>query len=69
MIFIGICVKTKRNDGEKVFINVCIADKIPPPEDISVDRLVKLIEEEVTTYTIPMSIGAERMETDKCNEN
>ncbi|XP_011344029.1 PIH1 domain-containing protein 1 isoform X2 [Ooceraea biroi] len=62
----GICVKTRAIDGQKVFINICVSSKIPPPEDISDSQLFKIIEDEETTaYTIPMSIGSERMEADK----
>lgn len=61
----GICVKTKTTDGKKVFLNMCVSDKIPPPEDISDARLFELLDDEVPAFTIPMSIGAERMEADK----
>lgn len=67
-IIIGICVKTRTVAGEKVFINICVSDKIPAPEDISDIDLFKIIDDEETTYTIPMSIGSERMEMDKCNK-
>jgi hypothetical protein len=46
-----------------------VSDKIPPPKDISDSELFKIIEDELTTYIIPMSIGSERMEADKCNKN
>jgi len=45
-----------------------VSNKIPPPEDISDSELFKVIEDELTTYIIPMSIGSERMEADKCNK-
>ncbi|KAL6268856.1 hypothetical protein P5V15_001978 [Pogonomyrmex californicus] len=61
----GICVKSKTANGEKVFVNVCTSDKIPPPEDISDTKLLELLNDEVPAYTIPMSIGFERMEPDK----
>ncbi|XP_039305734.1 PIH1 domain-containing protein 1 isoform X2 [Solenopsis invicta] len=61
----GICVKAKTVNNDKVFVNVCTSDKIPPPEDISDTRLLELIDDEVPAYTIPMSIGFERMEMDK----
>lgn len=62
----GICVKTRTVGREKIFVNVCTSDKIPPPEDISDTRLLELLNDEVPAYTIPMSIGFERMEADKC---
>ncbi|XP_036147366.1 PIH1 domain-containing protein 1 [Monomorium pharaonis] len=61
----GVCVKTKTVNGDKVFVNICTSDKIPPPEDISDTKLFQLINDEVPAYTIPMSIGSERMEVDK----
>lgn len=67
--FIGVCVKTKTISGEKFFVNICVSDKIPPPKDISDAELFELINHEVPTYTIPLSIGNERTETDKCNKD
>lgn len=59
-------MKTRTVNKEKMFVNVCMSDKIPPPEDISDTKLLELLNDEVPAYTIPMSIGFERMETDKC---
>lgn len=61
----GICVKIRADDGKKIFVNICVSDKIPPPEDISDAKLFEFLNEELVTYTIPMSICAERMEADK----
>ncbi|KAL0108227.1 hypothetical protein PUN28_015051 [Cardiocondyla obscurior] len=61
----GICIKAKTVNKEKVFVNICTSDKIPPPEDISDAKLIELLNNEVPPYTIPMSIGFERMEPDK----
>ncbi|CAL1677498.1 unnamed protein product [Lasius platythorax] len=61
----GICVKTRTADKKKIFVNICVSDKIPPPEDISDTKLFEFLNDEVVTYTIPMSICAERMEADK----
>ncbi|KAG5330846.1 PIHD1 protein, partial [Acromyrmex heyeri] len=61
----GICVKTRTVNREKVFVNVCTSDKIPPPDDISDAKLLELLNDEVPAYVIPMSIGFERMEADK----
>lgn len=68
-MIIGICVKTRTADNKKIFVNICVSDKIPPPEDISDTKLFEFLNDEVVTYTIPMSICAERMEADKCNDN
>lgn len=62
---VGICIKTKTINKEKVFVNVCVTDAIPPPEDISDAKLYEFLNDEAPAYTIPMSIGAERMEVDK----
>nr|XP_050846062.1 PIH1 domain-containing protein 1-like isoform X2 [Vespula vulgaris] len=61
----GVCVKTKTDTGEKVFLNVCTTTKIPEPEDISEEKLISLLDEETPAYSIPMSIGEERLEPDK----
>ncbi|XP_071647523.1 PIH1 domain-containing protein 1 isoform X1 [Temnothorax longispinosus] len=61
----GICVKTRTLNKEKIFVNICTSDKIPPPEDISDTKLLELLNDQVPAYTIPMSIGFERMEADK----
>jgi len=68
-MIIGICVKTKTTDKRKIFVNICISDKIPPPDDISDTKLFELLNDEVPNYIIPMSICGEKMETDKCNNN
>ncbi|XP_054003186.1 PIH1 domain-containing protein 1-like [Hylaeus anthracinus] len=61
----GICVKTKTDSGEKVFLNICTSDKIPAPEDISDEKLVELLLEENPNYFVPLSIGSERIEVDR----
>lgn len=61
----GVCIKTKTDAGEKVFLNVCTTNKIPPPEDISEETLISLLDQETPAYSIPMSIGEERLEPDK----
>ncbi|XP_025162573.1 PIH1 domain-containing protein 1 isoform X2 [Harpegnathos saltator] len=61
----GICVKTKTTSGEKVFLNICTSDKIPAPIDIPDEKLLQLLDNDEPAYSIPMSIGTERMETDK----
>lgn len=61
----GVCIKTKTDAGEKVFLNICTTNKIPPPEDISEETLISLLDQETPAYSIPMSIGEERLEPDK----
>lgn len=62
---IGICIKTKTEDGEKIFLNICTSDKIPAPEDISDTKLIEILSEENPQFAVPMSIGSERLESDK----
>ncbi|XP_067875788.1 PIH1 domain-containing protein 1 [Heterodontus francisci] len=61
----GFCVKTKSRSSEKVFINVCKSDQIPPPPDLSEDGLVTLLEsDDPSGYRIPMSLGEPHAEID-----
>ncbi len=63
----GMCVKTRNVNDQKVFINVCKIQAIPPPKPITEERLQKIIQDEDYTsdFTIPMSLGAPRKEKDK----
>ncbi|XP_059809967.1 PIH1 domain-containing protein 1 isoform X2 [Hypanus sabinus] len=61
----GFCVKTKTRSSEKVFVNVCKSDEIPPPPDLSEEDLVTLLEsEDPSGYRIPMSLGEPHAEVD-----
>ncbi|XP_067830571.1 PIH1 domain-containing protein 1 [Heptranchias perlo] len=61
----GFCVKTKTSSSEKVFINICKSDQIPPPPDLSEEDLVALLEsEDPSGYRIPMSLGEPHAEVD-----
>uniref|UniRef100_UPI00398F71A1 PIH1 domain-containing protein 1 isoform X2 n=1 Tax=Pristiophorus japonicus TaxID=55135 RepID=UPI00398F71A1 len=61
----GFCVKTKMSGIEKVFVNICRSDQIPPPPDLSEEGLVTLLEsEDPTGYRIPMSLGEPHAEVD-----
>ncbi|XP_062918586.1 PIH1 domain-containing protein 1 isoform X1 [Mobula hypostoma] len=61
----GFCVKTKTRSSEKIFINVCKSDEIPPPPDLSEEDLVTLLEsEDPSGYRIPMSLGEPHAEVD-----
>ncbi|XP_060590957.1 PIH1 domain-containing protein 1-like [Ruditapes philippinarum] len=65
----GFCLKTKTNKNEKVFVNVCKADNVPAPKDISDEELIKLLEsDDPTGYRVPMSIGEPHAEIDKSNQ-
>ncbi|KAL4233162.1 PIH1 domain-containing protein 1 [Mactra antiquata] len=62
----GFCLKTKNSKNEKIFINLCTAEHVPPPQDLSDDDLLKLLEsEDPTGFRIPMSIGEPHAEIDK----
>ncbi|XP_048377115.2 PIH1 domain-containing protein 1 [Stegostoma tigrinum] len=61
----GFCVKTKTKINEKVFVNVCKSDQIPPPPDLTEDGLVSLLEsDDPSGYRIPMSLGEPHAEID-----
>ncbi|XP_043535561.1 PIH1 domain-containing protein 1 [Chiloscyllium plagiosum] len=61
----GFCVKTKTKTNEKVFINICKSDQIPPPPDLSEEGLVSLLEsDDPSGYRIPMSLGEPHAEID-----
>ncbi|XP_028172080.1 PIH1 domain-containing protein 1-like [Ostrinia furnacalis] len=63
----GYCVKTfSKPDNKKVFVNICTADSIPSPRDISNDELMRILNsEDPSSYRVPMSIGEGRTEQDK----
>ncbi|XP_022291151.2 PIH1 domain-containing protein 1-like [Crassostrea virginica] len=65
----GFCLKTKKDNGEKVFINVCQADNVPQPKDITEEELLKLLEsEDPFGFRVPMSIGEPHAEIDKSGQ-
>ncbi|VVC42220.1 HSP20-like chaperone,PIH1 domain [Cinara cedri] len=63
----GICIKTiKIDDKSKVFINLCHHSDIPPPEDITHDELIEVLNsKDPERYCVPLSIGTEHEETIK----
>lgn len=61
----GVCIKTKTDKGEKVFINLCHTSELPPPKDITDEEFYLLLESERPNWCIPMSIGHERFESSK----
>jgi len=67
----GMCVKTKNIAGDKVFINFCKVNAIPPAKPISENALQDIIASENydSDYRIPMSLGAPRGEKDKAGKD
>ncbi|KAJ8668965.1 hypothetical protein QAD02_000224 [Eretmocerus hayati] len=63
--FPGACVKTWDEDGKKLFVNVCHSKEILPPEDLSVEQFMKILDEDVPSFIIPMALGLEKMAKDK----
>ncbi|XP_054263845.1 PIH1 domain-containing protein 1-like [Macrosteles quadrilineatus] len=62
----GFVVKTRSESGEKIFLNICHTEDIPPPRDLSDAELIKILEsEEPSSYRLPMSIGDLHQESDK----
>jgi len=60
------CMKTRTDDGSKVFINLCSSENVPEPKDLTDDELIKVLEsEDPTQFRIPMSIGEPHAEMDK----
>ncbi|CAL1544707.1 unnamed protein product [Lymnaea stagnalis] len=62
----GMCMKTRTESGDKVFINICHSENVPEPKDLTDDELLKVLEsEDPTQFRIPMSIGEPHAEIDK----
>lgn len=67
--FSGFCVKTsKLIDNEKLFINICQSDGIPPPENITTEQLTTFLNTDSNSYKVPMSITEIRRTKDKSNQ-
>lgn len=65
----GFCLKTKNKQNEKVFVNICMAENVPPPNDLSDNELIQLLEsDDPTGFRIPMSIGEPHAELDKSSK-
>ncbi|RLN49087.1 hypothetical protein BBJ28_00021695 [Nothophytophthora sp. Chile5] len=56
----GFVVKTRWDNGQKVFINVCSSDKLQPPSSTRVSG-----GKDGTSWNLPYSLGPERLEADK----
>lgn len=71
VIVAGFCIKTwKENSDDKVFVNICHTEHIPPPpDDITDIQLIEMLynadEYADGSFRIPMSIGESHMESDK----
>lgn len=62
----GFVVKTRTENGEKVFLNVCHTEEIPAPQDINDTQLIKIMQsDEPSSYRLPLSIGDLHEEPDK----
>lgn len=63
----GFCLKAFRKDTrEKFFINMCHTDGIPPPEDITEDQLMVILNDGTpSSFKIPMSITQPRFMKDR----
>lgn len=64
-------MKAHRNsNNEKCFINICVSDGIPAPDDISADQLTEILSSETpSNYKIPMSITELRLTPDKSGKD
>lgn len=53
-----------------MFINLCHHADIPPPEDITQEELIEVLSsKDPERYSVPLSIGTEHEETDKCKSH
>ncbi|XP_055009037.1 PIH1 domain-containing protein 1 isoform X2 [Boleophthalmus pectinirostris] len=66
----GICIKTVLEPSkQKVFINICQSNSVPPPPDMSRDELVELLQsEDPSGYRVPMSLGEPHTEMDNSSQ-
>lgn len=66
----GMCVKTiLESSKEKVFINICQSNSVPPPPHMSRDELVELLQsEDPSGYRVPMSLGEPHTEIDNSSQ-
>ncbi|XP_073350410.1 PIH1 domain-containing protein 1 isoform X1 [Pagrus major] len=62
----GMCVKTLSEPGkQKVFVNICQSNSVPPPPELSRDELVELLQsEDPSGFRVPMSLGEPHTEID-----
>ncbi|XP_062263855.1 PIH1 domain-containing protein 1 isoform X1 [Platichthys flesus] len=62
----GMCVKTFSEPAkQKIFVNICQSNSVPPPPEISREDLVELLQsEDPSAYRVPMSLGEPHTEVD-----
>ncbi|XP_030590778.1 PIH1 domain-containing protein 1 isoform X1 [Archocentrus centrarchus] len=65
-----MCVKTFSEPGkEKVFINICQSNSVPPPPELSREELVELLQsEDPSGFRVPMSLGEPHTEVDNSSQ-
>ncbi|XP_029015428.1 PIH1 domain-containing protein 1 isoform X1 [Betta splendens] len=66
----GMCVKTvSEPDKQKVFVNICQSNSVPPPPDLSREDLEELLQsEDPSGYRVPMSLGEPHTEVDNSSQ-
>nr|XP_004570375.1 PIH1 domain-containing protein 1 [Maylandia zebra]XP_004570376.1 PIH1 domain-containing protein 1 [Maylandia zebra] len=66
----GMCVKTfSESNKEKVFINVCQSNSVPPPPELSREKLVELLQsDDPSGFRVPMSLGEPHTEIDNSSQ-
>ncbi|XP_039496092.1 PIH1 domain-containing protein 1 isoform X2 [Drosophila santomea] len=66
----GICVKSfKINSDEKFFINVCQAQEVPAPQDVTEEELIGILESTTPgSFRVPMSISEPRHTKDRSDK-
>lgn len=67
----GMCIKTiLESSKQKVFINICQSNSVPPPPNMSRDELVELLQsEDPSGYRVPLSLGEPHIETDNSSQS
>lgn len=67
----GLCIKTVSEPSkEKVFVNICQSNSVPPPPEISREELVELLQsEDPSEFRVPMSLGMPHTEMDNSKQS
>jgi len=61
----ALCLKTESEKGEKVFVNICTSEHVPPPPAVSDAELaVAVATFDNSKYRVPMSVGEPHAEVD-----
>jgi hypothetical protein len=62
----ALCLKTRDMSGNKVFVNLCTAEDLPVPPEVSDSELALILDSDDTTkYRVPMCLGEAHNEPDK----